>query len=367
MIDGPASLGVAAGGQPPAHRAGPAVSARHRRLGGLKSCSSSSPSEATRCCAAESPRTSRSSAPTSPPPSRRSPSSRREHDVVVTHGNGPQVGLLALQGEAYRAAEPYPLDVLGAETEGMIGYLLDQELVNRARRPPPGRHAAHAGDRRRRRPGVQAPDEVRSARSIEDADGATSWPPTAAGPSPRTAAAGAASSRRPSPARSSSSARSGCSLDAGVLVICAGGGGIPVVVDREGRPARRRGRDRQGPRGGAARGGPRRRRAADAHRRPRRRGRLGHARRPRTSTTSDVGELRELDFAPGSMGPKVEAACRFAERTGGIAGIGALADAAEIIAGDAGTIVAGARSRGRGRPRAPPAAALPAASAAHQP
>src|SRR6185436_1197040 len=53
------------------------------------------------------------------------------HEVVVTHGNGPQVGLLALQGEAYREeVAPYPLDVLGAESEGMIGYLLDQELVN---------------------------------------------------------------------------------------------------------------------------------------------------------------------------------------------------------------------------------------------
>src|SRR5688572_31618027 len=54
----------------------------------------------------------------------------REHEVIVTHGNGPQVGLLALQGEAYTQVEPYPLDVLGAESEGMIGYLLDQELVN---------------------------------------------------------------------------------------------------------------------------------------------------------------------------------------------------------------------------------------------
>src|SRR4051812_32685711 len=53
-----------------------------------------------------------------------------EHDVVVTHGNGPQVGLLALQGEAYKDVTPYPLDVLGAESEGMIGYLLDQELLN---------------------------------------------------------------------------------------------------------------------------------------------------------------------------------------------------------------------------------------------
>lgn len=50
--------------------------------------------------------------------------------LVVTHGNGPQVGLLALQAAAYDGAEPYPLDVLGAETEGMIGYLLAQELRN---------------------------------------------------------------------------------------------------------------------------------------------------------------------------------------------------------------------------------------------
>src|SRR3954451_8642937 len=51
--------------------------------------------------------------------------------VVVTHGNGPQIGLLALQGEAYRDVASYPLDVLGAESDGMIGYLLDPALVNR--------------------------------------------------------------------------------------------------------------------------------------------------------------------------------------------------------------------------------------------
>ena len=52
------------------------------------------------------------------------------HQLVLTHGNGPQVGLLALQGAAYTAVETYPLDVLGAETDGMIGYLLEQELAN---------------------------------------------------------------------------------------------------------------------------------------------------------------------------------------------------------------------------------------------
>src|SRR6478735_2857411 len=53
-----------------------------------------------------------------------------DHELVVSHGNGPQVGLLALQGSAYTAVDTYPLDVLGAQTEGMIGYLLEQELGN---------------------------------------------------------------------------------------------------------------------------------------------------------------------------------------------------------------------------------------------
>src|SRR5215813_8383772 len=52
------------------------------------------------------------------------------HQLVITHGNGPQVGLLALQGAAYKPDEAYPLDVLGAQTEGMIGYMIEQELGN---------------------------------------------------------------------------------------------------------------------------------------------------------------------------------------------------------------------------------------------
>ena len=53
-----------------------------------------------------------------------------EHELVISHGNGPQVGLLALQGSAYTEVEPYPLDLLGAQTDGMIGYILQQELGN---------------------------------------------------------------------------------------------------------------------------------------------------------------------------------------------------------------------------------------------
>src|SRR3954452_24728508 len=54
----------------------------------------------------------------------------KEHQLVLSHGNGPQVGLLALQGSAYKDVETYPLDVLGAQTEGMIGYIIQQELGN---------------------------------------------------------------------------------------------------------------------------------------------------------------------------------------------------------------------------------------------
>src|SRR5579871_6329820 len=54
----------------------------------------------------------------------------REHELVISHGNGPQVGLLALQGSAYTAVDTYPLDVLDAQTQGQIGYMIEQELGN---------------------------------------------------------------------------------------------------------------------------------------------------------------------------------------------------------------------------------------------
>src|SRR6187200_2520267 len=54
-----------------------------------------------------------------------------QHELVISHGNGPQIGLLALEGAAYGGVPVYPLDLLGAETQGMIGYLVEQELGNR--------------------------------------------------------------------------------------------------------------------------------------------------------------------------------------------------------------------------------------------
>ena len=97
---------------------------------GADGCASSSRSAATRSCGAGEPLTAEN---------QRDERARGlpalapvalEHELVISHGNGPQVGLLALQGSAYKAVEAYPLDVLGAQTEGMIGYVLQQELGN---------------------------------------------------------------------------------------------------------------------------------------------------------------------------------------------------------------------------------------------
>jgi carbamate kinase len=62
------------------------------------------------------------------------------NEIVIAHGNGPQVGLLALQDLAYESVDPYPLDVLGAETEAMIGYVIEQSWAtccpSSSRSPP---------------------------------------------------------------------------------------------------------------------------------------------------------------------------------------------------------------------------------------
>ena len=259
-----------------------------------------------------------------------------EHELVVTHGNGPQVGLLALQGDAFSQLAPYPLDVLGAETEGMIGYLIEQELINALG----GRSVA-----------------TLLTQVIVDGDDPAFFRPTKfIGPvydratADRLAvergwaiAADGAHWRRvvPSPEPRSIVELPTIRLlaEAGVLVVCVGGGGIPVVVDREGRLrgveavvdkdlaaallARGLGADAllllTDVSGGTSRLGT-----------------------PRARPLGEVSaaELRRLKFAEGSMGPKVEAACRFAELTGNLAAIGALADAAAILRGERGTRVA---------------------------
>ena len=257
-----------------------------------------------------------------------------DHELVISHGNGPQVGLLALQGAAFKDVDAYPLDVLGAETEGMIGYLLDQELVNRLKG---------------RRPVATLLTQV----IVDDADPAFRRPDKFVGPVFQDATAHKLAADRgwtiapdgrawrrvvpsPEPRSIVELGTINLLLDAGVLVICAGGGGIPVVIDREGRL---RGVeaviDKDRAAALLAEG-----LAADALLMltdvPAVQAGFGS---PNARDLDDVrvDDLRDIAFAPRSMGPKVEAACRFAERTGGLAGIGALADAAAILRGERGT------------------------------
>jgi carbamate kinase len=255
------------------------------------------------------------------------------HQLVVTHGNGPQIGLLALQAAALRAIEPYPLDVLGAESEGMIGYLLEQELRNAL----PGRDVA----------------TLLTEVVVDPADPAFAEPTKPIGPvyaeqeARRLAAEhgwsiapdGSAFRRvvaSPEPLKILELPTIQLLIDAGVLVVCSGGGGIPVaiadgtlrgveaVIDKD-LAAARLAEDVNADLlvlltdvAGVFRD-------------------LGRS--DSMITQAQPTQLRSMRLPAGSMGPKAEAACRFVERTRRRAAIGALEDAAALVAGAAGTQV----------------------------
>jgi carbamate kinase len=262
----------------------------------------------------------------------------RDHLVVVTHGNGPQVGLLALQGAAYTGVTPYPLDVLGAESEGMIGYLLETEL----RAALPGREVAtlltqvivDADD-----PAFHQPTKPigpvyaeAEARLLADQRGWTGGPD---GPHWRRLVAS------PEPRRIVELTAIRILVGAGAAVVCAGGGGVPGIQDGYGAL---RGVEAVIDKDLAA---ALLARALPLH------GLLmltdvdavytnwGEPEaRPIRAVTPP--ELRAMVFALGSMGPKVEAACRFVEAGGRFAVIGALADAGAILRRERGTWIANA-------------------------
>ena len=131
----------------------------------------------------------------------------REHQLVLSHGNGPQVGLLALQGAAYEEVEAYPLDVLGAQTEGMIGYVLEQELGNLLPSEVPFATVLTMIEVDPADPAFG--DPTKFVGPVYDQAEADGWRPRRAGSSSRTATAGAAWCPRPNPSASSRSGRSG--------------------------------------------------------------------------------------------------------------------------------------------------------------
>jgi carbamate kinase len=255
----------------------------------------------------------------------------------LTHGNGPQVGLIALQNAAYALVPSYPFDVLGAESEGMIGYLLEQEL---GRYLPESRLATLLTQVvvDRDDPAFENPTKpvgpvytADDARRMRDelgwaiaADGA-GWRRVVPSPEPRAIV-------------EMNTIR--LLVGHGITVTCAGGGGIPVVrsegtglvgveavIDKDKAAALL----------ATTLGADALLLLTDV------RGVYENWGTDDQRLFRDVspGILRGMVLPPGSMGPKVEAACRFVEAGGGLAAIGSLDEAAAVLAGKAGTVVRG--------------------------
>ncbi|MBD9427199.1 carbamate kinase [Pseudomonas sp. PDM15] len=257
------------------------------------------------------------------------------NELVIAHGNGPQVGLLALQGNAYDAANPYPLDVLGAETEGMIGYMIEQELGNLLPFEVPfatilTQVEVDSGD-----PAFRTPTKpIGPVYSKEDAERLAAekgWSIAPDGDKFRRVVAS------PRPQRIFEIRPVKWLLEKGSVVICAGGGGIPTMYDNGKLKGVEAVIDKDLCSALLAEqldsdllviatdvdatyidwGKPTQKAIAEAH----------------------PDELERLGFAAGSMGPKVQAACEFARNTGKVAVIGSLADIEAIVKGTAGTRV----------------------------
>jgi len=260
-----------------------------------------------------------------------------EHRLVVTHGNGPQVGLLALREQAYRAVRASTLDVLGAATEGMIGYLLEQELGRALAGYDVAtlltRVVVDANDRafeHLTKP-IGPVYEESVARGLANEhrwaiarDGA-GWRRVVASPAPLRII-----ERRPI----------ALLVEAGVVVVCAGGGGIPVVGgDGDGYIGVEAvvDKDRAAALLAAELGASALLLLTDVDAVYRDWG------TPQAVALAvlDEGEVDDLHLPAGSMAPKVEAAAWFVRRTGGTAAIGAVGDAVDVLRGHAGTRIVG--------------------------
>lgn len=258
------------------------------------------------------------------------------NELIISHGNGPQVGLLALQNNAYKPVPMYPLDVIGGESLGMIGYMIQQELVNFVPKSATLATVLTQTQVDPKDPAFQNPTKpVGPVYDKEEAERLAKqhgW----------TIAQDNDKYRRvvpsPEPKRIWGLKPLKTLVEHGHIVICCGGGGIPTYFDEQGNLV---GAEAVIDKDLASSllaseveadifviatdvngayvdwGKPTQRRIAEA----------------------DPESLRAFGFAKGSMGPKVEAVCRFVEKTGKPAVIGALSEIDQILAGKAGTRV----------------------------
>jgi len=261
-----------------------------------------------------------------------------QHQLVIGHGNGPQVGLLALQGAAYEKVETYPFDVLGAQTEGMIGYMIEQELGNLLPFERPFATLLTMIEVDPDDPGFKNPTKfIGPVYSKEDADRLAAekqWVFKADGDKWRRVVAS------PMPKRIFELRPIKWLLEHNAVVIAAGGGGIPTMYEK-GKDRKLTGVECVIDKDFASELLARELNAdlfimltdADAV--------YVDWGKPtqKAIRRASPDALSALSFPAGSMGPKVDAASRFAKATGKKAAIGALADLGAIIAGTMGTTV----------------------------
>lgn len=258
------------------------------------------------------------------------------NQLVITHGNGPQVGLLALQGAAYKPEDAYPLDVLGAETEGMIGYMIEQELGNLLPFEVPFATILTMVEVDKNDPGFKEPTKfigpVYSESEAISLGAEKGWTMKKDGDKWRRVVAS------PKPKQIFEVRPIRWLLEKGAVVIAAGGGGIPTVYEA-GRKLR--GIEAVIDKDLCSELLARQLEAdffimaTDADAVFSDWGKPGQ----RAFRRANPKAMRQYRFPAGSMGPKVEAACQFAELTGKRAAIGALKDLSAILKGEAGTTI----------------------------
>jgi carbamate kinase len=261
----------------------------------------------------------------------------REHELVISHGNGPQIGLLALEGAAYDAVPPYPLDVLGAETQGMVGYLIEQELGNRLPRDHPIATVLTMVEVDPSDPAFSDPTKpigpIYGADEIEQLAKQRGWTFRPDGDAMRRVVPS------PAPQKIVEGHLITRLVAAGALVICAGGGGIPVARDAQGNLYGIEAvidKDLASCLLAVALEADVFVMATDTPA-----AYLGYG-TPAQAAVEEADPdalLRDHsgDFAQGSMLPKVTAAAEFARATNKSAVIGQLADIEAMVAGSAGT------------------------------
>jgi carbamate kinase len=258
------------------------------------------------------------------------------NQLVIAHGNGPQVGLLALMDAAYTAVDPYPLDVLGAETVGMIGYMIEQELGNII---PFDDHIITVLTQilvDQKDPAFEHPTKpvgpIYSKEEAERLKKDKGWAIAPDGDNFRRVVPS------PLPQRIIEMDVIKTLVDSGVVVICAGGGGIPTAYDDDKKLFGIEAVIDKDLASGLLS------KELDAD--------MFVMLTDVASVYVDFGTenqkaikaahpdaLEKMDFAAGSMGPKVLGACQFARETGNKSAVGQLSDLTKIITGDAGTTI----------------------------